>query len=76
MRSAYLKMTVATMLFGSYLVASKLILKEAPVFTATLVRLDNVVTRYATRWRGSESARRRRMRRRFSRSVWRCPAIA
>ncbi|MFM7403220.1 MAG: DMT family transporter [Erythrobacter sp.] len=39
MRSAYLKMTVATILFGSYLVASKLILQEAPVFTATLVRL-------------------------------------
>lgn len=39
MRSAYLKMTIATLLFGSYLVASKLILREAPVFTATLVRL-------------------------------------
>jgi drug/metabolite transporter (DMT)-like permease len=39
MRSAYLKMTIATVLFGSYLVASKLILKEAPVFTATLIRL-------------------------------------
>lgn len=44
MRSAYLKMTVATMLFGSYLVASKLILKEAPVFTATLVRLVSAAT--------------------------------
>jgi drug/metabolite transporter (DMT)-like permease len=39
MRSAFLKMTIATLLFGSYLVASKLILREAPVFTATLVRL-------------------------------------
>lgn len=39
MRAAYLKMTVATALFGSYLVASKLILQQAPVFTATLVRL-------------------------------------
>jgi drug/metabolite transporter (DMT)-like permease len=39
MRSAYLKMILATMLFGSYLIASKLILEEAPVFTATLVRL-------------------------------------
>ncbi len=39
MRSAYLKMTVASVLFGSYLVASKLILKEAPVYTASLVRL-------------------------------------
>lgn len=39
MRSAYLKMSLATALFGSYLVASKLILQEAPVFTATFVRL-------------------------------------
>lgn len=39
MRFVYLKMLVATFLFGSYLVASKLVLKEAPVFTATLVRL-------------------------------------
>jgi drug/metabolite transporter (DMT)-like permease len=39
MRSAFVKMTLATLLFGSYLVASKLILREAPVFTATLVRL-------------------------------------
>lgn len=39
MHGVYLKMTVATVLFGSYLVASKLILQEAPVFTATLVRL-------------------------------------
>lgn len=39
MRSAFVKMTIATLLFGSYLVASKLILREAPVFTATLVRL-------------------------------------
>ena len=39
MRSAVLKMTFATLLFGSYLVASKLILREAPIFTATLVRL-------------------------------------
>lgn len=39
MRFVYLKMMVATFLFGSYLVASKLVLKEAPVFTATLVRL-------------------------------------
>jgi len=39
MRGAFLKMTIATLLFGSYLVASKLILREAPVFTATLVRL-------------------------------------
>jgi drug/metabolite transporter (DMT)-like permease len=38
-RIAYVKMTAATVLFGSYLVASKLILQEAPVFTATLVRL-------------------------------------
>ncbi|RYZ12895.1 MAG: DMT family transporter [Comamonadaceae bacterium] len=36
---AYLKMTIATVLFGSYLVASKLILEEAPAFTATLIRL-------------------------------------
>ena len=39
MRVAYLKMILATTLFGSYLVASKLILREVPVFTATLVRL-------------------------------------
>ncbi|MGI5372696.1 DMT family transporter [Streptomyces sp. CA-251387] len=39
MRSAYLKMTVASLLFGSYLVASKLILREVPIFTATFVRL-------------------------------------
>lgn len=39
MSSAYLKMTVATALLGSYLVAGKLIVEEAPVFTATLVRL-------------------------------------
>jgi drug/metabolite transporter (DMT)-like permease len=39
MRSAFVKMTIATLLFGSYLVASKLILREVPVFTATLVRL-------------------------------------
>lgn len=39
MRIAYLKMTVATALLGSYLVASKIILREAPVFTATFVRL-------------------------------------
>lgn len=39
MRSAYLKMTLATILFGSYLVASKVIPKEVLVFAATLVRL-------------------------------------
>ena len=39
MRSAYLKMTVATLLLGSYLIASKIILREVPVFTATFVRL-------------------------------------
>jgi drug/metabolite transporter (DMT)-like permease len=39
MRSAFVKMTIATLLFGSYLVASKLVLREVPVFTATLVRL-------------------------------------
>ncbi len=39
MRSAYLKMTVATVLLGSYLIASKIILREVPVFTATFVRL-------------------------------------
>ncbi|MDQ0767237.1 drug/metabolite transporter (DMT)-like permease [Streptomyces canus] len=39
MRAVYLKMTVATVLLGSYLVAGKLILREVPVFTATFVRL-------------------------------------
>lgn len=39
MRSAYLKMTVATFLLGSYLIASKIILNEVPVFMATFVRL-------------------------------------
>ncbi|MFE2432243.1 DMT family transporter [Streptomyces sp. NPDC059373] len=39
MRAAYLKMTLATALLGSYLVASKIILREVPVFTATFVRL-------------------------------------
>ncbi len=39
MRAVHLKMTVATVLLGSYLVASKLILREVPVFTATFVRL-------------------------------------
>jgi drug/metabolite transporter (DMT)-like permease len=39
MRVDYLKLLLATVLFGSYLVASKLILREVPVFTATLVRL-------------------------------------
>src|SRR5687767_3031747 len=38
-RAPYLKMTVATVLLGSYLVASKLILREVPVFTATFIRL-------------------------------------
>ncbi|MET9695769.1 DMT family transporter [Streptomyces sp. NPDC006529] len=39
MRAVHVKMTVATVLLGSYLVASKLILREVPVFTATFVRL-------------------------------------
>lgn len=39
MTGAYLRMTVATALLGSYLIAGKVIVKEAPVFTATLVRL-------------------------------------
>jgi drug/metabolite transporter (DMT)-like permease len=39
MHSAFLKLIVATMLLGSYLVASKLILNEVPIFTATLIRL-------------------------------------
>ena len=59
MRSAFVKMTLATLLFGSYLVASKLILREAPVFTATLVRLASaalflglvVGLRRGPRWR-------------------------
>ncbi|WP_035844837.1 DMT family transporter [Kitasatospora azatica] len=39
MRAAHIKMTVATVFLGSYLVASKVILREVPVFTATFVRL-------------------------------------
>ncbi|MER5889948.1 DMT family transporter [Streptomyces sp. NPDC001941] len=39
MRAVHVKMTVATVLLGSYLVASKLILREVPVFTATFFRL-------------------------------------
>ncbi|MFF4878763.1 DMT family transporter [Micromonospora sp. NPDC000668] len=39
MRAAYIKMTLATVLLGSYLVVSKLILREVPVFTATFIRL-------------------------------------
>lgn len=35
----HLRLAVATVLFGSYLVAGKLILQEVPVFTATFVRL-------------------------------------
>lgn len=35
----YLKVIVATALLGSYLVASKVILHELPVFTATFLRL-------------------------------------
>lgn len=38
-RAVHIKMTVATVLLGSYLVAGKLILREVPVFTATFVRL-------------------------------------
>ncbi|MEU6217257.1 DMT family transporter [Streptomyces sp. NPDC047022] len=43
MRAVYVKMTVATVLLGSYLVAGKLILKEVPVFTATFFRLVSAV---------------------------------
>ncbi|MDJ0382824.1 DMT family transporter [Streptomyces sp. G-G2] len=43
MRAVHVKMTVATVLLGSYLVASKLILREVPVFTATFVRLVSAV---------------------------------
>jgi drug/metabolite transporter (DMT)-like permease len=58
MRAAFVKMTIATLLFGSYLVAGKLILREAPVFTATLVRLASaalvlglvVGLRHGERW--------------------------
>jgi drug/metabolite transporter (DMT)-like permease len=39
MTLTHLKMIAASVFFGSYLIASKLILQEAPVFTATLVRL-------------------------------------
>ncbi|MEW2050423.1 DMT family transporter [Streptomyces sp. NPDC005476] len=39
MRGVHFKMVLATVLLGSYLVASKLILREVPVFTATFVRL-------------------------------------
>ena len=39
MMTTYLKMIAASIFFGSYLIASKMILYEAPVFTATLVRL-------------------------------------
>jgi len=39
MRAVHVKMIVATALLGSYLVASKLILREVPVFPATFVRL-------------------------------------
>ncbi|MFF3411244.1 DMT family transporter [Streptomyces sp. NPDC002742] len=39
MRVVHVKMMVATVLLGSYLVASKLILREVPVFTATFFRL-------------------------------------
>jgi drug/metabolite transporter (DMT)-like permease len=42
-RAAHLKMTIATILLGSYLVASKQILREVPVFTATFVRLASAV---------------------------------
>ena len=43
---------------------------------AVAAGLDSVVTRFAARGQGSEFARRQRMRRRFSRSAWRCPATA
>ncbi|MET9434822.1 DMT family transporter [Streptomyces sp. NPDC006551] len=43
MRAVHLKMTVATVLLGSYLVAGKLILEEVPVFTATFFRLVSAV---------------------------------
>jgi hypothetical protein len=39
MRTDYLKVLLATVLFGSFLVASKLIVREVPVFVATFVRL-------------------------------------
>ncbi|MFJ8668341.1 DMT family transporter [Streptomyces sp. NPDC093600] len=43
MRAVHVKMTVATVLLGSYLVAGKLILEEVPVFTATFFRLVSAV---------------------------------
>jgi drug/metabolite transporter (DMT)-like permease len=39
MRADYLKLLLATLLLSSYLVASKLVLHEVPVFIATFVRL-------------------------------------
>ena len=39
MRAVHVKMVVATILLGSYLVVSKLVLREVSVFSATFVRL-------------------------------------
>lgn len=58
MKSPYLKMLLATLLFGSYLVVSKIILREVPVFTATFIRLASatafilpmVLRRYKGTW--------------------------
>lgn len=58
MKSPYLKLLLATLLFGSYLVVSKIILREVPVFTATFIRLISatafilpmVLRRYKGTW--------------------------
>ncbi len=40
LKNPYLKMLLATVLLGSYLIAGKIVLRETPVFTASLIRLS------------------------------------